>query len=57
MGTLWAVDSFKEANHVRRGRRSTAELRLSLGERVGRATESRTSEQDASSQRSALFRQ
>ena len=57
MGTLWVLDSFKESNHVRRGWRSTAELRLSLRERVGRATESRTSEQDASSQRSALFRQ
>lgn len=45
MGTLWVLDSFRESNHVRRGQRNTAELRLSLGERVGWATVSRTSEQ------------
>lgn len=56
-GIPWVLDSFKESNHVRRGRKSTAELRLSLRERVARAAESRASEQDGSSQRSALFRQ
>lgn len=44
MGTLWVLDSFRESNHVRWRWRNTAELRLSLGERVGWATVSRTSE-------------
>lgn len=45
MGTPVGRNPFKESNHVRWGRRNTAELRLSLGERVGWATKNRTSEQ------------